>query len=506
MFRRAALVLLGTVCWRANVVGGQWSKDVSAFEVENDVLVLTEENIDEALAKYSPLMVDFYSPRCHYSNQLKPVWADAAGLMKWSLSPVTFAKFDLTTSDAVAERFEIVETPSIVLFRDGINSRFTGAGMTAQDIMDWTNLKSGPAYHVLRTVEDLTAFQAKHESVAVGVYADLKTAHAERFMEMAYKYDDKPHIAVTASDAIRAHLGLTRDTIVVLKAFENLRDDYPADGDFDLAHVRGWLDKKAVRMLLQYTATTSKAIFANDVKMHVLIFHDADAAGTADLLTSLRATAEDYVGRALFLTVDKRETRTFAYFESYLDRDRLPAVVVADMKFYPDKMPKYPLTGAVDAANVHALVGDVLNGTVKQTFKSQPLAPEDTQGPIIEVKGKSFYDLVIDNDKTVFLYIYSVQPQVCPKCSEMDDVWEAVAARFKERSDVVFAAFDGKQNEFEWRNFRLNPPYPKIYTFKAGSKEYPIEYGLMRRVFDEESLVTYVQKYLPDPNDVHDEL
>ena len=498
----AALVLL-SICLR---VGGQWSKDVGAFTVENDVLVLTEANIDEALAKYSPLMVDFYSPLCHYSNQLKPVWADAAGLMKWSLSPVTFAKFDLTTSDAVADRFQVTETPSIVLFRDGINSRFTGAGMTAQDIMDWTNLKSGPAFHVLVTVEDLTAFQTTHESFALGVYNDLKSAHAERFKEMSYKYNDQPPVAVTASDAIRTHLGLTRDTIVVLKAFETQREDYPVEGDFDLLHLRSWLDKKAVRWLMAYTAATSKAIFEHNVKTHVLIFHDADAAGTADMLQSLWATAEHYAGRVLFLTVDKRETRTFKYFEPFLDGNELPAAVVADMQYFPDKMPKYPLAGPVDAAQLHALVGDVLSGAVNQTFKSQPLAPEDTQGPIIEVKGKSFYDLVIHNDKTVFLYIYSVEPRFCPKCAEMDDVWEAVAARFKDRSDVVFAAVDGKQNEFEWRNVRLNPPYPKVYTFKAGEKEYPLEYGLMRKVFDVESLVTYVHKYLPPKDDIRDEL
>lgn len=44
-------------------VGGQWTKDMSSFQVDHDVLVLTSDNIDEALAKYDPLLINFYSPK-----------------------------------------------------------------------------------------------------------------------------------------------------------------------------------------------------------------------------------------------------------------------------------------------------------------------------------------------------------------------------------------------------------------------------------------------------------
>jgi hypothetical protein len=50
-------------CHMAIRVGGQWAKDVSSFEVEGDVLVLTGDNIDGALAKYDPLLINFYSPK-----------------------------------------------------------------------------------------------------------------------------------------------------------------------------------------------------------------------------------------------------------------------------------------------------------------------------------------------------------------------------------------------------------------------------------------------------------
>ena len=51
------------LCEVTVLVGGQWAKDTSSFEVEGDVLVLTGDNIDEALAKYDPLLINFYSPK-----------------------------------------------------------------------------------------------------------------------------------------------------------------------------------------------------------------------------------------------------------------------------------------------------------------------------------------------------------------------------------------------------------------------------------------------------------
>ena len=114
-------------------------------------------------------------------------------------------------------------------------------------------------------------------------------------------------------------------------------------------------------------------------------------------MEALYPIAEDYLGKALFLIVDKQtETRTFTYFAPYFSE--LPAIVVADMETFPTRMPKYPLGAAVGEGNsevgkqlgldllrLHTLIGEVVDGTANQTFKSQPLLPQDTEGTTLSI-------------------------------------------------------------------------------------------------------------------------
>jgi protein disulfide isomerase len=440
---------------------------------------------------------------------LKEVYEEAAQLLKWSLSPVTLAKFDVTTSDDTANQYGIKGTPLIRLFRQGIMSRYTGEGVGSSSIIDWVNKKAGPAFFVLNTVDDLTRFQEKHATFALGVFADLESDYALEFKKMSYQYDDKPQIAVTSSAAIKTHLELTtstHDTIVALKTFESRRNDLPVEGPYDNRALRKWLDRKSLQKIFEYNQTTSKALFSHEVKKHVLVFTDKGADYHEAAMAALLPVAEDYVHRALFLTVDKAETRTFAYFESYFDKDNLPAIVVADMQDFPNRMPKYPLSGNLDADRLHKLIGDVINGTIEQTFKSEPLSPDDTDltiGPVIDVKGQSFSDLVIKSEQDVFLYLYS--DKMCPKCPAVDEIFETMAERYKGQEKLTFARMDGRKNEFEWPNFSQNGPFPKFYFFRGDDKRRPLEYPHLHK-WTEELLVKFLVEHSSSPLPRHDEL
>ena len=54
-----------------------------------------------------------------------------------------------------------------------------------------------------------------------------------------------------------------------------------------------------------------------------------------------------------------------------------------------------------------AFVKDVLDGKIKPAVKSEESQPEDTEGGVAVLRGSSFRQLVIDNDKDVFVEFYA---------------------------------------------------------------------------------------------------
>ena len=74
--------------------------------------------------------------------------------------------------------------PTIYMFRGGKDSEYNG-GRTEPEIISWVDKKSGPAFHLLTTEAEFSAFQEKYEEFTLGVYSDEKSAHAEAYKKMA---------------------------------------------------------------------------------------------------------------------------------------------------------------------------------------------------------------------------------------------------------------------------------------------------------------------------------
>merc|ERR1712038_1321981 len=162
-------------------------------EINKDegVLVLTNDNFEEAIEANEFVLVEFYAPWCGHCKALAPEYAKAAGILAEKDSPIKLAKVDATEEGAVAEKFEVRGYPTLKFFKNGKATEY-GGGRAADTIVPWVEKKTGPPALAVASVEEATAFVAGKDVAVIGVFADQPPDAAKAFLAAAANIDDIP--------------------------------------------------------------------------------------------------------------------------------------------------------------------------------------------------------------------------------------------------------------------------------------------------------------------------
>jgi len=406
---------------------------------EGNVLVLTKDTFKKALDDNEFILVEFYAPWCGHCKALAPEYEKAAGKLKESGSGIKLAKVDATQENDLAQEHKVQGYPTIKFFKKGEAMEY-GGGRTADEIVAWLNKKTGPPSKDLTSVDDAKKLQDENEVVVIGFFKDQASDEAKAFNDAASTMDDVI-FGITSNNDVFAHYKVDKDGVVLLKKFDEGRNDL--EGKIDKDAVKSFVNGNKMPLVIEFTQESAPKIFGGDIQKHVLLFlrkKDADFKTHTD---NLKIAAEKNKGKVLFITLDCDEEDNKRIMEFFsLEDKHVPAIRFIHLK---DDMTKYkPPTADLDADSITNFVQDVLDGKVKPHLASQELPEDWDKEPVKVLVATNFDEVAKDPKKSVFVEFYAPW---CGHCKQLAPIWDKLGEKYKDSDSVVIAKMDATANE-----------------------------------------------------------
>jgi protein disulfide-isomerase A1 len=385
------------------------------------------------------------------------------------------AKVDATIAKELAQTHGIQGFPTIKFFKNGKATEYNG-GRTESEIVSWVNKKSGPAYVTVDSEDALLSLQEVHDAFTLGAFKSLESAAAKSFIELASESEEQI-FAVTTLPAILSKLAITEDTVVVLKSFDELRNDLSVHSGFDADAVKLFVSGNTVPLIQVFSQESAKKIFASPIQKHALLFSDVESESHADSLETLKSVAAQFKGKTIFVNVPASEARVFEFFG--ITKEQMPTLVLADMGA-ESGMKKYPFSGVLETAALSTFITNVIDGKIAPSLKSEEVVEEDSTGAVTIAKGKSFNDIVINNTKDVLVEFYAPW---CGHCKNLAPIWDELGMKYKKEDNVDIVKMDSVANEIDVEGVSVKG-FPTIYFFKGDDKTHPVKYEEGRELKD----------------------
>lgn len=433
----------------------------ASFEEEENVLVLTNANFDEAVKSNKYLLVEFYAPWCGHCKSLAPEYAKAAGKLKDSNSEIRLGKVDATIHSELGERFKIRGYPTLKFFIDGNQIEYSG-GRTSEEIVQWVVKKSGPATIPVKSSDDLKKLQNENEVVILGLFKDVDSDSAKNFQDVA-KSIDSVSFGLTSEQALFDELNVKGDESVILfKKFDEGRNDF--EGKFEADEIKKFIHSNQLALVSEFNQETAQKIFGGDIKVHNLLFVSKKHEDYEKMLGEFREAAKSFRGKVIFVLIDSNMDENERVMEFFgLRKEDTPATRLISLG---QDMTKYkPESSEISAGVITQFVQDFFDKKIRPHLLSQDVPADWDSQPVKVLVGKNFDLVAKDKSKTVLVEFYAPW---CGHCKQLTPIYDQLGENFKNRPEFVVAKMDSTVNELE--DIKIQS-FPTIKLFPRGTDE-----------------------------------
>jgi len=453
----------------------------------SDVINLTSDNFDAVVNPESLILVEFFAPWCGHCKALAPHYEEAATALK--SKNVKIAKVDCVDQADLCQANGIQGYPTLRVYRHGDYTDYTGP-RKADGIISYMTKQSLPAVTTV-TPENYEEFIKADKIVALAFLPSSTDAPGPEFTATANKHRDEFLFGSTTDSSVADAAGVTPPAIVVYRAFDDPKIEYPYPiGSAKVKDIENWIKDLSIPVIDE-VSTENYQMYAQSGKPLAYLFVDPTDAKHEEYISALKPVASKWKNNVNFVWIDAIKFGDHAKALN-LNEPKWPSFVIQDLK----KQLKYPYDQSkeVDPADVEKMVIDFIDGKLQPQLKSQPI-PATQDESVFTLVGKQFEEVVLDDEKDVFVEFYA---SWCGHCKRLKPTWDSLGERYSEVKDrLVIAKMEAQENDLPAIvPFRISG-FPTLKFKKAGSREF-IDYNGDRSL---ESLVAFVEENAKNPLD-----
>ena len=396
------------------------------YPSEKDVLLIDENNFGFALREFKYILILFYSADDPNCQEFIPEYEKIASTLK--KDNYVLAKIDSDKSPQIIRHFNVQIFPSIMLLKKTSPIDYKGEKKQEQ-IISWLKEQTKKEYKILGTKEELEEFKKQHDLCLIFFGKDDNNKIRNEIDRAERKMDDMPMGMVNSEELIKEN-AKSEDKKEYFILFTKFDEQKYYLHDLKSEKIIDFYNLYSTPKVIDFAAQTSPVLF--NKRFPSLVFFTSKKIKNWDeskeLLTKLWPKVNKKV-KLFRANYDEGMSVKLSEFCGVKD-ENIPKIFIVDP--ISENPFKYEFKGEINEENLVKFVDDWENKKLKPFLRSEPVPdPEDNDGDVYIVVGKTFKKEVLDNDKDVLMYFYAPW---CKHCKEFYPNYEKLARKLKAKN------------------------------------------------------------------------
>ena len=445
---------------------------VGNYPSEKDVILIDEKNYGQIIHEHKYLLVLFYSKDDPNCQEIIPEFEKVASIAKKENFIV--GKIESDTSPRIINYLKIEIFPSISLIKKTVPINYEGE-KKPEAIMNWLKEQTKKEFKKLSTKEDLEEFKKQHELSFIYFGKNEQVINEIYLAER--KMDDMPMGQVETEELIKENAspeGNQKEYIILFTKYDKKKKYL---FDIKSEKIIEFFNLYFSPRVIDFTAQTSVILFAKRFPS-LVIFSLKREKHYEEVKKVLDNLWPKYNKKIKLFRSDIEEGMSVKLGEFCGVRENdLPKAYIIDPK--GENPIKYRMEEEITEENLIKFVENWEKKQLKPYLRTED-EPEENDGDVFVVVGKTYKKEVINNDKDVLLYFFAPW---CEHCKEFYPKYESLARKLKNKNPkLLMAKMDATENDIE--DFAINKyPTIKFYPGNAKNKE-PIPFSNRQSIDD----------------------